>query len=202
VHRQARSSWSTCGPADRWGIAPAADVAHPGDSRIVLVASRDGLVHGLRLAIAWPAHGVRCAGAPSLRWPWAWPVRCGRQAQWPPCARRHRPAVTEARCRRHNRPVGARAGSGTHRGGRDRRPAVAVDLGSHAAVLGTHRPGNSSVPVVSGNLVVAATSFGQLCSIVAPDRAVGSVILRERRPPSRWARRAFAAGRWWIRPSG
>ena len=139
----------------------------------VLVASRDGLVHGLRLADGVALYGVRCAGAPIT------PVAVGGGlfgvVDERGGLRVHRgdtgQAVTEGTVSQTQSaglvlvPGAAPTCAVVETGGQ----LVAVDLGSRSTRFSVPTgQSNSSVPVVSGGLVVAATSFGQLYGIVAP----------------------------------
>jgi len=139
----------------------------------VLVASRDGLVHGLRLADGVAVYGVRCAGAPVT------PVAVGGGLF----------GVVDERggLRVHRADTGQAISEGTvsqtqsaglvlvpgpaptcaviETGGQ----LLAVDLATRTTRFTVPTgQSNSSVPVVSGGLVVAATTFGQLYGIVAP----------------------------------
>ena len=139
----------------------------------VLVASRDGLVHGLRVADGAALYGVRCAGAPIT------PVAVGGGlfgvVDERGGLRVHRgdtgQAVTEGTVTQTQAaglvlvPGGAPTAAVIETGGQ----LMAVDLSSRSTRFAVPTgQSNSSVPVVSGGLVVVATSFGQLYGIVAP----------------------------------
>ena len=139
----------------------------------VLVPSRDGVVHALRVADGVAEWGVRCAGAPATPVATAGGLFAVVDEQG--CLRVHRAdtgqTVTETTVSTGQAagvvlvPAAAATIAIVETGG----TLTAIDLITRAArfTLPTG-DGNRSVPVASGGLVCVGTAFGQLYGIVAP----------------------------------